>query len=84
MTRAKPHSSLGADAFRMIEDGLQWTETGIAAPLVQRFRDQGSRITERVREDCQDAARHAVLIHRDKITAQHRGEDFVNPYELYQ
>jgi hypothetical protein len=84
MTRPKPHSGLGELAFRMIEDDVEWTESGIAAALVQRFRDQGTRITERLRDDCQDAARQAVLMNREKIAAQRRGETFVNPYELYK
>jgi len=84
MSRRTPHPSLNATAFRLIEDGLEWTETGIASALVQKFRDQGKRITERVREDCQDAARVAIYTHRDKIAAMRRGETFVNPFELYE
>ena len=66
--RRQPHPSLSEYALQLIQDGFEWTETGLATALIQKFREQGrKRITERLREDCMDAAKTALAMYAETI-----------------
>lgn len=82
--QATSYSELSTTAFHMIETGQEWTEIGITTALIQRLRDQGSRITERVRETCQAAAATAIGLNREKQQALAKGLKFVNPLEVFK
>lgn len=75
MKQYRPHPSLIAAAQRIHDDGDEWTVTGITTALIQKFRGQGARITEALREDCYQAA--DIVMEEDRQRAVEAWQDAV-------